>query len=478
VVHINNLVYDSTCCQKYMHIYTFISFKITMASSRRHQHILHLLGLLALASQIANASTASANTSTIAQTPSPATIHPPPAIEDKVGTIAKNGGGNPIGQLAGYVKDSFLRMKDGSVQLYTNHQRCNEIRAKQREYLAITAATLPETDRKAALKYRTTAGGISYEEYNFLTKGKDDRSKLANVVFMMVFSPNFVPYAFMFFPEMLPSPFAMPAGTNKLGLAHSKWNQISRERSHAVVQTLLDLEKAARVPPMIANLNPFGKGKTRRMMESVDRLGHDIGDVLMAKNGGGSEGAHLVQEIFKDEIYTTEKPNKDKSNLVCLHKAIMTGLGRSMQAPSFNSLVPTFFVRGKVLNNLRVLENADKFLVEHDIDLGSLSPELLQEACSDRLIGGPGRSNDEMVEGLSTWLDLTVKQPEVAVQETGMHYNGNLARAILLCYNVVDGARDGRSSSYLPRLLYQGQLNRSFDAGDGASSKTKWNRFK
>jgi hypothetical protein len=383
----------------------------------------------------------------------PQTVVQPSPVIDVVATESK---GNPVGQLAGYVKGSFLRMKDGSVQLYSNHKRCNEIRTKQKEYLSFAAASLPEMEQKIATKYTVSAGGISYEEFDFLTKGKDDRGKLANIVFMMFFAPNFVPYAFMFFPDMLPSPFAMPV--NKMGLPQSKWHDISRERTHAVVQALLDLEKAARVAPMLANLNPFGKGKTRRMMERMDGFGHDIGGILLANNAIGKQGGELVLEVLKDEIYTTEKPKKEHANLVSMPKAIMNGLGRALEAPSFNTLIPTFIVRGKVLNNLKAIENADQFLVAQNIDLKSLSAELLQEACSDRLIGGLGRTGDEMVQRLESWLDNTVRQPGILVEKTGVYYNGNLARAALLCYNALDGGRDGRSASYLPRLLYQGQM--------------------
>jgi hypothetical protein len=397
-------------------------------------------------------------------------IQPPPAIAQ----IATESKGNPVGQLVGYVKDSVVRMKDGSVQLYSNHKRCNEIRTKQREYLSITAASLPESEQKAAMKYNVSAGGISYEEFNFLGKGKDDRGKLANILFMMVFSPNFVPYAFMFFPEMLPSPFAKPM--NKMGLPHTKWQEISRERTHAVVQTLLDLEKAARVAPMISNLNPFGKGKTKRMMEQIDRLGHDIGGFLLANDASGAQGAELVLKILKDEIYTVEKPKKNHANLVAFPGAAVAGLGRALEAPSFNTLIPTFIVRGKVLNALKKIESADQFLVAQNIDLNSLSPDLLHEACSDRLIGGLGPSEDELVERLGSWLDSTVRQPEKIVKETGAHYNGNFARAALLCYNLLDGTRDGRSVSYLPRLLFQGQMSKSQTLAEieDSAGKRKW----
>jgi LETM1-like protein. len=334
---------------------------------------------------------------------------PPPPIMDS-STDMVNKGNNPVGQLFGYVKDSFVRMKDGTVQLYTNHKRCNEIRAKQRDYLAIQAASLPNNEQRAAKKYHISAGGITYEEFDFLTKGKEDRGKLANVMFMMFFAPNFVPYAFMFFPEMLPSPFAMPL--HKLGMPHTKWHDISRERSHAVIQTMLELEKAARVAPMLSNLNPFGKGRTRKMMERMDRLGRDIGGLLVAENASGARGAKLVSKVLESEVYSKERPTKDKANLACLPTAVIKGLGRALEAPSFNSLIPTFIVRGKILNTLKQIENADRFLVEQNIDLTSLNTELLQEACSARLIGVLGRSHEEMVEGLASWLETAVKYPE------------------------------------------------------------------
>jgi len=394
---------------------------------------------------------------------------------------AVKSGSNPIGQLAGYVKDSFLRMKDGSIQLYTNHQRCNEIRSKQKIFLSTSALSLPESQQKAALKYTPSAGGINYEEFNFLQKGKDDRSKLANIVFMMFFAPNFVPYAFMFFPDMLPSPFAMPANANaKMGLLlpYTKIDHISRERSHAVLQAMIDLERSAKVTPMISNLNPFGRGRTKRMMDKMDQLGHQIGSVLVADQAIGKPGAEMILRVLEDQIYTDEPPKKKATALMTFPKCVVKALGRAMEAPTLNAFLPTFFIRGKVMNSLKQIEIADQFLVDQDIDLTSLSSELLQDACSARLIGGPGRTDLEMIEGLSSWLDLSVKRPERFVGETQKHCNGNMLRAVLLCYNVVEGTRDGRSASYLPRLMYHGQMMNSFQsASNGQAGSERKRRF-
>jgi hypothetical protein len=391
---------------------------------------------------------------------------------------------NPILKLGGYVKDSFVRFKDGTVQLYTNHQSCNEIRSKQRAYLSKMAASLPADEQKSASKYKISAGGISYEEFVFLQKGKEDRGKLANIVLMMMFTPNFVPYAFMFFPEMLPSPFSMSTH-NKMGVAYSKWDNISRERTHAVVQAMLDLERSARIPPMISNLNPF-KGGTKRMMEKMDKLGHQVGGILVANGAKGSEGAELVMEVLKDEIYKTTKHTKKETSLSSLPKAVITGLGRALEAPSFNSLIPNFVVRGKVLNSLKQIEVSDEFLAEQNIDLKTLSTTMLQDACHARLIGGIGRSDEEMIDGLSKWLDLAVKQPTRISKQGNLYYNSNLARAALLAYNAVDAARDERATSYLPRLLFQGQAFRDAskytstvkDEAVTAIEEGKWTRPK
>ena len=365
-----------------------------------------------------------------------------------------NGGGkNPVLQLANYVKDSVVRMKDGSVELYTNHKQCNSIRSKQKDFLAKAALLLPESERKAATKYRASAGGVTYEEFDFLQKGKDDRGKLANVVFMMVFAPNFVPYAFMFFPEMLPSPFAMNSS-----VGFNKIEMISRERTHAVLHAMIDIERSTRVAPLLSNLNPFGKNKQKRTMENLERLANAGGALLSADGAVGPKGAELIVNVLKDEIYTKEKPKKDRTSLTILPKPIVKGLGRAMEAPASNQFLPTFLMRGKVLNALVQIKASDEFLVDQDVDLDSLHVDLLQDACSKRLIGGPARTKKEMIDALSNWLDLSVREPAQTCQESGLHYNDNLLRAALLSYNAVDASRDPRSSSYLTRVMYQGQM--------------------
>lgn len=365
--------------------------------------------------------------------------------------------GNPATLLLSYVKDSFVRMKDGSAELYTNHKKCNTIRSKQKKFLENAHSDMSEEERRKFKRYSFNSGGITFEEYSFLRKGKDDRGKLANIIVCMFFAPNFLPYAFLFFPDMLPSPFATQL--NKFEPStYTKADAISRERSHSVLQTMLNLERRSHVPPMISNINPFGKGKMKRTMSQLDKLGRAGGVFLGVDEATKTQGAELILNVLHDEIYTANKPTKDVSNLIVVPKVIMMGMSKALEASSSNSFLPGFVQRGKVLSRLKQIKDSDDFLVAQKVDLNSLSERILEEACNERLIGGPGRTNEEMIEGLSSWLDLAVNKPTKISSKTGLYYNENMCRFTLLCYNAVDGTRDERSASYFPRLLYQGQL--------------------
>lgn len=369
------------------------------------------------------------------------------------------GGSNPLVQLGGYVKDSLVRFKDGSGELITNHKKCNAIREKQKAYLTAVQSTMSEEEKKKMGKRITpTTGGITYEEFDFLQKGKEDRSKLGNIAFMMFAAPNFLPYAFMFFPDMLPGPFK--ANTNKMGLQYSKWDMISRERSHAVIKALVNLERDARVPPAIANLNPFGKGKTKRNMERIERFGQAAAAVLVTKGAVGDAGANVALNLLRDQIYVpADSLGKKEQFLVNIPKNIIKSLCQALEAPTPPSdFLPSFVIRGRVLAGIKMVSNADEFLVNQKIDLNTISSDLLLEACNSRLISAVGKTDEEMRAHLANWLDMAVIQPSLMVEKTGLKYNANLARTVLLSYHAIDAARDAQSSSYLPRLMFQGQF--------------------
>jgi hypothetical protein len=125
---------------------------------------------------------------------------------------------NPVGQLVGYVKTSVVRTVDGCQELWSNHGRCNDIRRKMKQHsdgvreqwetdAADSGVTNPMTKQEIKQRLKSVQGGITYDDYIFLQKGKEDRGKVLNMGFLMWGAPKFLPYALMFNPDMLPSPF-------------------------------------------------------------------------------------------------------------------------------------------------------------------------------------------------------------------------------------------------------------------------------
>jgi hypothetical protein len=200
------------------------------------------------------------------------------------GSGGGGGGGNPVANLAGFIKSSIVGFKDNTVKLYTNHQGCNAIRAKQKSFAINTAESdrfvprgyTPSNYQQAKKKgdsnrktsnpggvYQRT--GISYAEYNFLQQGKADRGKVGQLMFLMVFSPNFLPYAFWIFPNIMPTPFMKSAGGpgNRSGML-TPWGTAVQSRVHAVLHTMCAVEQEAMNEPVVSggiSLNPFGGGK-------------------------------------------------------------------------------------------------------------------------------------------------------------------------------------------------------------------------
>lgn len=452
-----------------------------------------------------------------------------PELEDKKS--------NPIVAIGKYLKDSVVRLKDGTGQLYTNHKTCNAIRSKVKSYrLANPDYTLKNGYQKQ---------GISYSEYDFLNKGKEERGKVLNIGFLMFFSPNFLPYAFMFFPNILPSTFQQNQAQESSGavdgnsaspnliMNYHKLSAISRERSHAVVKTLLQIENEALGALKTNPLNPFGRGKAKKnrlsmgnvrqtaedflelksqnMLDSTENkyIVNDIKDVIQDNNSDPEEELYILNAL-QEEIFTTEEPKSKQLKFIDVPKAIIRGLSMAIDGnnasgniegkgasgggsgDSFkNLLTPHFATRNKVVTHIRKVNDADEFIANEDIDLNDVTGNLLTEACQDRMIGTPLSSEDELRAGLSNWLDLTVTRPsKLAVPPTKKlspgvmvvstptstsssfddgsqsgsseqqhkYYNGNLAKLALMCYNAVNSSRDTRSSSLLPRLLFQQNL--------------------
>lgn len=352
---------------------------------------------------------------------------------------------NPIAQLATYVKDTVVNFKNGLTQMNNDHRSCNDIRAKQRTFAKANGTTRPRGVKGVQ------TGGISYEEYDFLKKGLVDRNKLFAVTVVSLCLPNYFVYYLWTFPDMMPSPF----------LKGKDLQEISRQRCHAVISTLLDIEKGARVAPWSAKLNPFGRKATDKAME---RLGNfvSLGSANMRECGAvGSNGGRMLLKKLKPELYLSSPLTKQQRLLAgnIVPKQIMKGLTKAIATDPLNKGSSPFGIGA--VGHIESVTLADEFLVDQGVDVNSINSALLAEACSARLIGGPGWTDEERQESLSSWLQETEIVPrETTKDNEDLYFNGNLARAALMAYNAMDGTRDDRADSSLLRAMYQGQ-NRS-----------------
>jgi hypothetical protein len=209
----------------------------------------------------------------------------------------------------------------------------------------------------------------------------------------------------------------------------------------------------------MAKLNIFGRNKQQLEMVRIDKMNNASATLLTARDVRGPAGAGIVMQTLDKLLYSATEQSRGERCLVTIPKAIIQGLQHAIDGgPNvLTSIIPNFVTRGKVLSHIRKVTESDEFLVHENIHLDTLGRARLIEACDDRLMCGSGlfRSDDELRESLHSWLDVAVKQPEQRCQQTGESYNGNLARAILMCYHAVDAVRDARSSSILPRLMFQ-----------------------
>jgi len=335
--------------------------------------------------------------------------------------VATSGsGGNPITQLASFIADSFRRFVTGSKLLYSNYQTCNTIRAKQK-----------------------TGGGISFQEFEFLRKGKEDRSRLGNIIFLMVFSSSMLPYALMFFPDMLPSPF------QPIDKLLNKYETSSRTRAHAVIETLLSMEKAETTAPISSKFNPFSGGAVRREMARITELNASAGSVFAATDL--DDLLYLLKDIISFPNDISEKDKTRELNLISIPKPLMKGIGRSLGLSNF---FPNFMLRSKVLEHLKVVEESDQFLINEKVNLDSLNRDTLLDSCQLRFIGNPQSTEDELRSGLASWLKYSSKRENTSENE-------NVKKIAMLCYNAVLTVKDPRCASALPRIMFTSNTSSS-----------------
>ena len=279
------------------------------------------------------------------------------------------------------------------------------------------------------------------------------------------------PYMLIFYQGFLPSPLQKPEPPAR----ESKLEKLSRMRSHAVLKTLMKLEDEAKeVPGMLSKILPFGKKAQEQKMDEMYSLAKTMGQVMIASSASASSdrdayGARLTMNTMDPILYSNETFSRADQRLVNVPKSITKGLmDVTSDSPSpFAFIMPHFLKRGQVLTHVQKLTELDNFLVNENVDLKSLSTAHLLEACSVRCIGGPGRKEEELRQQLSDWLDLVVRDPAIRCQKSGEYYNENLARAALIGYYSMCGSRDARSTSFLPRMMYEGSSPRNNDGKSG-----------
>jgi hypothetical protein len=385
---------------------------------------------------------------------------------------------NPLVQLLTYVKDTAVNFKNGLVELNAAHKRCNTIRNKQTIY---AKTNLGISRRPRGLK-GVQMGGITYEEYDYLRKGLVDRNKLLAVLLVSLALPNYFVYYLWSFPDMMPGPFMKSNFHSYIDAA----NELSRKRCHAVISVMLELEKGARVAPWSAKLNPFGRKATER---SMTRLGDLVNAGCTTLMNVTTTGGMVVLQQLSPLLYSSLPFTKKQQSLLdgkILPKQIIKGLTSAINADPLLKGASPFGIG--FIQHIDSVTLADEFIVNQGISIDDINSKLLEEACSARLIGGPQWTDDERRVALSSWLQEVEIKPRSKLmmmstmkdddQEEGddddnsnnsvaapkeqqqqqpqqLYYNGNLARAVLMCYNAVEGTRDTRSDSKLLRFMYQ-----------------------
>lgn len=364
---------------------------------------------------------------------------------------------NVVFQVVGYFKDSATQFCGSCGEMWGNHKECGVIRSKKKEHRN-TLKMQWETENvmtkdEINQKLKTVNGGITYEDFRFLKKGVEDRGKLFSLLFVFQMAPRYLPYVFMFNPGSLPSPFQKNVKNDNRGSIAAK---LSRDRSHAVIETLINIERNAWTLPFTAKMNIFGKKKQQRALILMDKIGNDMSKQMTTPEVRGSVGAQIVLDSMESVIYDTKEYNRKELRLVNFPKTIVSGLSGVVNGQNpLTKLVP-FIQRNSIISHIQTVEQSDQFLVSQGVDISSLSTTHLEEACNERCIGGLNRSDDEMIKGLANWLDLAVVRPATRIQQSGEFFNGNAARFALLGYNALEATKDPRAVSFVPRSLFQG----------------------
>lgn len=195
-------------------------------------------------------------------------------------------------------------------------------------------------------------------------------------------------------------------------------------------------------------------------MDSMQKMGAITSKILSTPSVKGSYGAQVFLNTLDHHFYRKDTEyTRSENRLTDVPKSLVTGMVAVVDGSNpLGGFIPNFMNRGKIVAHLKKISECDEFLVQEGIDLNSLDTVQLLEVCNERCIAVPGRSDEELRDSLGEWLKMSVIQPSAKLQQGDLHYNSNLAKFSLLCYNALDATRDDNCASYLPRTLFQGQI--------------------
>mmetsp|Transcript_4898 Transcript_4898/g.6835 ORF Transcript_4898/g.6835 Transcript_4898/m.6835 type:complete len:435 (-) Transcript_4898:152-1456(-) len=346
-----------------------------------------------------------------------------------------------------FVKDQIQSTISGIGECYSDHKLCDSIRKKQGEYkrgLKAEWEQLGLDKKEIGQKLKEVKGGITYDEFRTLRRGKEDRNKVFQFFVTSTFAPKIMPYLMMASPErFLPSPFMKARNASTLRAGETRLEANQRLRSHSIFRMLINLEQTASVAKPSLFLRKNQIEKTKKLVE-VTQMG------LQSQISESTMLDALESRIF------TEENNKSEISLSNLPSKFVRGLSEMISSKQQFSLYPGFLLRAEVLNYLRKIQEEDDFLVQSSTPLTELAQTSLVDACETRMIGVVGRQRQEMESKLADWLNRACVEPQKRVQQSSSElvYNGNLARSALLCYNAIESVQDQRANC-LPKLLVQ-----------------------
>lgn len=371
---------------------------------------------------------------------------------------------NVIVQVATYAKDSIVKTADSCKTLWTNHQKCNDIRKQQKIFRDSCierweSQGARESRKELQKRAGSIQGGISFADYIFLQKGKEDRGKVLNMVFLMWGAPRFLPYALWFNPDLLPSTFKNEAGETTYETTAQRF---ARERTVSILNTLANLERQAKSQAtggFLSGLNIFG-GSAKKNKQTTLVAVYNHTKSLLINPLQNDDVIQSLRSLANKDVPFTRAEQKLVGVPACIVKGLNQAVSGKPASGILSAVTPHFLVRGSFVNHLRRLSDTDDFLVQAGVDLESIPSKLLHETCRDRMLYGS--SETELRAQLHEW--LTITQPEKE------HYNGNLARLILMAYYGCQSIRSHTIEPTLQHLLLQNQDEASVAVSSTAKS--------